>query len=348
MNAPMIELAKVSKSFGAHQVLRGVDFSVGRSEVVCLIGPSGSGKSTLLAMRELPRALRFRRPSHRRPADRLRGRARRNARAHARADPARDAARDRHGVPALQSLAAHDRARQCRRAAAARARPERARSGRTRHGDADPGRARRQGRRLSVASLGRPAAARRHRAGAGDAAPPHAVRRADLGARSRAGRRSAGGDEEPRGGGHDDADRHPRDGLRRPCRRPHRLHRRGPHHRRGPAAPMCSTRARSRACGSFCRPTTTATRSEPVERRPRAALRPTFAWNRRRISRVPGKSQARPMLDSEVRISVDVAMPAPPGLRYVSDDGPAIRAGERARASSISMRRAGGSRIPIR
>src|ERR1700751_4454703 len=44
----MIELTKVSKSFGAHQVLRGVDFSVGRSEVVCLIGPSGSGKSTLL------------------------------------------------------------------------------------------------------------------------------------------------------------------------------------------------------------------------------------------------------------------------------------------------------------
>ena len=44
----MIELAGVSKSFGAHQVLRGVDFSVGRSEVVCLIGPSGSGKSTLL------------------------------------------------------------------------------------------------------------------------------------------------------------------------------------------------------------------------------------------------------------------------------------------------------------
>jgi polar amino acid transport system ATP-binding protein len=44
----MIELAKVSKSFGSHQVLREVDFSVGRSEVVCLIGPSGSGKSTLL------------------------------------------------------------------------------------------------------------------------------------------------------------------------------------------------------------------------------------------------------------------------------------------------------------
>ena len=48
MSAPMIELASVSKRFGAHEVLRGVDLSVGRSEVVCLIGPSGSGKSTLL------------------------------------------------------------------------------------------------------------------------------------------------------------------------------------------------------------------------------------------------------------------------------------------------------------
>ena len=31
------------------------------------------------------------------------------------------------------------------------------------------------------------------------------------------------------------------------------------------------------------------------------------------------------MLDSEIRISVDVAMPTRPGLRYVSDDAPAIR-----------------------
>src|SRR6204780_5537232 len=31
------------------------------------------------------------------------------------------------------------------------------------------------------------------------------------------------------------------------------------------------------------------------------------------------------MLDSQSRISVDVGMPAPPGLRYVCDSGPAIR-----------------------
>jgi DNA topoisomerase-1 len=31
------------------------------------------------------------------------------------------------------------------------------------------------------------------------------------------------------------------------------------------------------------------------------------------------------MLDSEIRISVDVDMPAPPGLRYICDSGPAIR-----------------------
>lgn len=36
------------KSFGANEVCRGIDLSVGPSEMVCLIGASGSGKSTLL------------------------------------------------------------------------------------------------------------------------------------------------------------------------------------------------------------------------------------------------------------------------------------------------------------
>jgi len=39
---------RVHKSFGAVEVLRGVDLAVADHEVVCLIGASGSGKSTLL------------------------------------------------------------------------------------------------------------------------------------------------------------------------------------------------------------------------------------------------------------------------------------------------------------
>ena len=44
----MIEFQDVHKSFGALEVLKGVDAIVGKGEVVCIIGPSGSGKSTML------------------------------------------------------------------------------------------------------------------------------------------------------------------------------------------------------------------------------------------------------------------------------------------------------------
>ncbi|WP_406858961.1 amino acid ABC transporter ATP-binding protein [Streptomyces sp. HUAS MG47] len=43
-----IEIRDLRKSFGDHEVLRGIDFTVAPGEVVCVIGPSGSGKSTLL------------------------------------------------------------------------------------------------------------------------------------------------------------------------------------------------------------------------------------------------------------------------------------------------------------
>jgi polar amino acid transport system ATP-binding protein len=46
--APAIEVHELHKYFGGNQVLKGVDFHVGRGQVVCVIGPSGSGKSTLL------------------------------------------------------------------------------------------------------------------------------------------------------------------------------------------------------------------------------------------------------------------------------------------------------------
>jgi glutamate transport system ATP-binding protein len=43
----LIELREVNKYFGALHVLRDIDLTVGRGEVVVVIGPSGSGKSTL-------------------------------------------------------------------------------------------------------------------------------------------------------------------------------------------------------------------------------------------------------------------------------------------------------------
>ncbi|MGN1215157.1 MAG: ABC transporter ATP-binding protein [Candidatus Cryptobacteroides sp.] len=44
----VIEAKGIKKSFGELQVLKGIDFRVGRSEVVSIMGASGAGKSTLL------------------------------------------------------------------------------------------------------------------------------------------------------------------------------------------------------------------------------------------------------------------------------------------------------------
>lgn len=44
----MIQIDNITKSFGNLQVLKGIDLSIGRGEVVSIVGPSGAGKTTLL------------------------------------------------------------------------------------------------------------------------------------------------------------------------------------------------------------------------------------------------------------------------------------------------------------
>ncbi len=44
----MIKIENLHKSFGKHEVLKGIDLDIAAKEVVVIIGPSGSGKSTLL------------------------------------------------------------------------------------------------------------------------------------------------------------------------------------------------------------------------------------------------------------------------------------------------------------
>ncbi|GHG34527.1 amino acid ABC transporter ATP-binding protein [Streptomyces zaomyceticus] len=48
MNAPMVRAEGVRKHFGKLEVLQGIDLTVERGQVCCLLGPSGSGKSTFL------------------------------------------------------------------------------------------------------------------------------------------------------------------------------------------------------------------------------------------------------------------------------------------------------------
>ncbi len=48
LNEEILKIEGLKKSFGDHDVLKGIDLNAKKGEVICIIGSSGSGKSTLL------------------------------------------------------------------------------------------------------------------------------------------------------------------------------------------------------------------------------------------------------------------------------------------------------------
>ncbi len=49
---PVVEVRGLRMTYGTHEVLTGVDLTVGAGEVVCLLGPNGAGKTTTIEVLE--------------------------------------------------------------------------------------------------------------------------------------------------------------------------------------------------------------------------------------------------------------------------------------------------------
>ena len=45
---PLVKMENISKSFGKVKALREIDFTVGRQQIVGLLGDNGAGKTTLI------------------------------------------------------------------------------------------------------------------------------------------------------------------------------------------------------------------------------------------------------------------------------------------------------------
>ena len=175
-----LTIRNLRKSFGAVEVLKGINIEARTGEFIALVGPSGCGKSTLLAMIA---GLETVSEGEIRIGDRLGqfGGA--------------EGPRHRHGVPVLRALSDHDRAREhhLRHGKPRRAEAAARRGGEARRGaSADRAAAEAQAR----PAFRRPAPARRHgpRPGARPQAVP--VRRAAFQPRRQAARRHAHRDQE--------------------------------------------------------------------------------------------------------------------------------------------------------
>jgi glutamate/aspartate transport system ATP-binding protein len=198
----MIKITNVSKHYGDFQVLTDCTTSVSKGEVIVVCGPSGSGKSTLIKCvngLEPFQSRRDHRQWHlgRRPED----------------QPLQ-AARAVGMVFQNFELFPHMSITENLTIAQVKV------LGRSKDEAMDKGLKlldrvglKRPGQQVSRPALRRPAAARGDRPGAGHGPDLHAVRRADLGARSGDGQRSARRDDRTGPGRHDHDVRHARNGL---------------------------------------------------------------------------------------------------------------------------------------
>ena len=196
---PLVRALNVHKAFHGTEVLKGIDLDVRAGRGGLPARPLRLRQDHLPAVHQPAGAHRRRPDLGRRRADGVRRQGRAAARA-ARQEARRAAPRDRDGVPAVQPVPAHDRAREHHGGARAGARGRQDEGPGAGPGAAGPGRARRPGRRLPGPAVRRTAAAGGDRPGPGDGPQAHALRRADVRARPRARRRRARGHARARRG----------------------------------------------------------------------------------------------------------------------------------------------------
>ena len=240
-----ISLRNVDKYFGDFQALDDVSLDIGLGQKIVICGPSGSGKSTLI------RCIN-RLETHDRGAISIDGVTLDDGAA------ARAVLRNNVGMVFQQfNLFPHLSILENLTLGPVRARGsirKRRASWRILSRAGEDSRADRQ---ISASAFRWPAAACGDCPGAVHGAADHAVRRADLGARSRDDRRGSRGDRGTGGKRYDDDLRDPRDGIRRPCRRPDGVHGQWQDRRDGAAGHLfLETRERAlpdlpaRSCGT--------------------------------------------------------------------------------------------------